>query len=166
MSFPSAALTLPASSSLADANGDNAIMMSRKLAAWQRTLLSRRGVLRVPRHKISLRRSKYMVIRVSSRCVRRATRARSTLGPDLRRCTGRVPCGEETLVARRSRARKRLDVLGRARYASSPALCIRAPLPHPPPPPRPLPAAPRSPRDQRAALAVREGREGFDARVA
>ena len=54
-----------------DVNNDaaKAHALSLKLASWQRMLLSRRGIWRVPRHKISLRRSKYMVIRVSSRCV-------------------------------------------------------------------------------------------------
>lgn len=48
---------------------EKANALSLKLASWQRMLLSRRGIWRVPRHKISLGRSKYMVIRVSSRCV-------------------------------------------------------------------------------------------------
>jgi hypothetical protein len=37
-----------------------------RLAAWQRALLSRRGIWRVQRHRISLKRSKYMVVRVAT----------------------------------------------------------------------------------------------------
>lgn len=37
-----------------------------RLAAWQTSLLSKRGIWSVPRHRISLKRSKYMVVRVAT----------------------------------------------------------------------------------------------------